>query len=95
MRLRRHVPDQRARINIEARAGLVADDHLNDAAPVEAIVLREREAWQNSKGGWMRTYGFADGHSERRRSDSGDYSAWEAEHQVRPKTGDPAAGRGN
>lgn len=63
--------------------------------PSSAIVLREREAWQNSKGGWMRTYGFADGHSELRRSDSGDYSAWEAEHQVRPKTGDPAAGPGN
>ena len=63
--------------------------------PSSAIVLREREAWQNSKGGWMRTYGFADGHSEIHRSDSGDYSAWEAEHQVRPKTGDPASGPGN
>ena len=63
--------------------------------PASAIVLREREAWQNSKGWWMRAYGFADGHSEIKRSDTGDYSAWEAEHQVRPKTGDPAAGPGN
>ena len=36
----------------------------------------------------MRTYGFADGHSEVHRSDDGDYTSWEAEHLVRPVSGD-------
>ncbi|HTH47485.1 MAG TPA: sigma-70 family RNA polymerase sigma factor [Candidatus Limnocylindria bacterium] len=56
------------------------------ANPSSAIVLRERAAWQNPQGGWMRTYAFADGHSEVHRSDDGDFSAWEAQHQVQPKT---------
>lgn len=59
----------------------------NLANPATAIVVREREAWQSPKGGWMRTYGFADGHSEVHRSDDGDYTAWEAEHQAQPQTG--------
>ncbi len=62
---------------------------LKDIAnPDAAIVLREREAWQRPKGGWARTYGFADGHSEVHGSDDGDFSAWEAQHQVQPVTGD-------
>ena len=60
----------------------------NVANPAAAIVVREREAWHIPKGGWMRTYGFADGHSEVHRSDDGDYTAWEAEHQARPVSGD-------
>ncbi len=68
---------------------------LDIANPSAAIVLRERTAWQNPKGGWMRTYGFADGHSEVHRSDDGDFSAWEAQHQVQHKTGTPTGSGGN
>jgi hypothetical protein len=68
---------------------------LDVANPSAAIVLRERAAWQGPKGGWMRTYGFADGHSEVRRSDDGDYRAWEAQHQVQLKTGTPPGSGGN
>lgn len=54
--------------------------------PSSAIVLREREAWQQPNGRWARTYGFADGHSEVHSTDDGDYRAWEAEHQAQPTT---------
>lgn len=60
----------------------------NIADPASAIVVREREAWQDPKGRWLRIYGFADGHSEIVRIDDGDFTAWEAEHQVRPASGD-------
>ena len=68
---------------------------LDIANPSSAIVLRERAGWQSPKGGWMRTYGFADGHSEVHRSDDGDFSAWEAQHQVQPKTGAQPGSGGN
>ena len=64
------------------------------ANPASAIVLRERAAWPSPKGGWMRTYAFADGHSEVHRSDDGDFSAWEAEHQVQAPTGPPPGAGG-
>jgi len=53
--------------------------------PASAIVLRERAAWQAYNGRWARTYGFADGHTEIHSTDDGDYSAWEAQHQVQPR----------
>jgi hypothetical protein len=69
---------------------------LQDIAnPASAIVLREREAWQGYNGRWARTYGFADGHSEVHSSDDGDYTAWEAQHQVQAKTGNPTGAGGN
>jgi RNA polymerase sigma factor (sigma-70 family) len=45
--------------------------------PPSTIVLREKKAWQNPKGGWSRTYGFADGHSEIHSSPNGDFEQWE------------------
>ena len=60
---------------------------LNEVGnPSSAIVLRERDAWQQLNGRWARTYGFADGHSEVHASDDGDYRAWEAERQAQPAT---------
>jgi RNA polymerase sigma factor (sigma-70 family) len=46
-----------------------------------AIVLREKEAWPNPTGGWNRTYGFADGHTEIHRSAEGNFEPWEQQHQ--------------
>ncbi|MCW5559808.1 MAG: sigma-70 family RNA polymerase sigma factor [Verrucomicrobiae bacterium] len=75
---------------------LVFQGALKDIGnPSQAIVLRERQAWQAYKGIWARTYGFADGHSEIKSSDDGDYSAWEAERQAQPATGNPANLGGN
>lgn len=64
------------------------------ANPSEAIVLREREAWRRPNGGWARTFGFADGHSEIHHSDDGDYTEFEAKRQVRPAPGGPVSSAG-
>lgn len=64
------------------------------ANPSEAIVLREREAWRRPNGGWARTYGFADGHSEIKHSDDGDYAEFEAKRQVRSAPGGPVGSAG-
>jgi RNA polymerase sigma factor (sigma-70 family) len=32
--------------------------------PANTIVLKEKQAWETPEGKWMKTYGFADGHSE-------------------------------
>lgn len=57
--------------------------------PGLAIVLRERSSWQTHDGRWARTYGFADGHSEIHSTDDGDYTAWEAKHQVQVSAANP------
>ncbi len=44
-----------------------------------AIVMREKEAWPAVQGGWFRTYGFADGHTELHQSDDGNFVPWESE----------------
>ncbi|MGH7967676.1 MAG: RNA polymerase sigma factor, partial [Limisphaerales bacterium] len=31
--------------------------------PQSIVVIREKEAWQSADGGWLRAYGFADGHT--------------------------------
>jgi RNA polymerase sigma factor (sigma-70 family) len=51
-------------------------------APHRIIVLREREPWQAPDGGWLRTYAFADGHSEVHRAKDGDFQAWEEQHMT-------------
>jgi hypothetical protein len=48
--------------------------------PARTIVMREKEAWQSPGGGWQRTYGFADGHSEVHKSEDGNFEPWELEH---------------
>jgi RNA polymerase sigma factor (sigma-70 family) len=54
--------------------------------PPQQIVLREKQPEQTEDGGYVRTYGFADGHTEvhratvdHRRDEIG-FEAWEAEH---------------
>lgn len=50
------------------------------ANPSSAIVLREIQPWTAS-GHWMRTYSFADGHSEVHRADpNGSFDEWEQQH---------------
>ena len=48
-----------------------------------AIVMREKEAWPAASGGWMRTYGFADGHSEIHKSMDGNFTPWEEQLAAR------------
>ncbi len=53
--------------------------------PASTIVVREIEAHPTPDGTWVRTYGFADGHSEVHTSADGDFSAWEQQHGVTPQ----------
>jgi len=54
--------------------------------PSQQIILREKEPRQTLDGGYVRTYGFADGHIEVHRAsvdhgpDEIGFEAWEAEH---------------
>lgn len=58
------------------------------ASPSTQIVLREKEPRQTEDGGYVRTYGFADGHCEVHKAtltvvhkpDEDGFRAWEAEH---------------
>lgn len=67
---------------------------LNEIAnPARAIVLREREGFTTpGKPGLSRTYLFADGHSEIRYSENGDFTTWEQERVAVLQTA-PAGGQ--
>jgi hypothetical protein len=57
--------------------------------PPKTIVLREKEPWNAPDGSWMRTYAFADGHSEIHKSADGNFDDWErARWAKRPVSGD-------
>ena len=49
-------------------------------SPQSAIVLREKDPWQGLDGGWVRTYGFADGHCEIHKAVDGNFETWDAQH---------------
>jgi len=49
----------------------------NITDPSSVIVLKEKEAWPSVEGGWNKTYGFADGHSEVHFSADGNFEEWE------------------
>jgi RNA polymerase sigma factor (sigma-70 family) len=52
--------------------------------PQSIIVIREKQAWQAADGGWLRAYGFADGHTELHKAANGDFGPWEAQHLLVP-----------
>jgi hypothetical protein len=46
------------------------------------IVIRQKEARQSVvDGGWLRAYGFADGHSELHQATDGNFGPWEDQHR--------------
>ena len=59
--------------------------------PHTIIVVREKEAWQTSDGGWARAYSFADGHSEIHKAVDGNFQPWEQQHLVPPLPGSDVA----
>jgi RNA polymerase sigma factor (sigma-70 family) len=62
------------------------------AAPATAFIIREHDPFRTPDGGWARTYGFADGHCEVRKTADGDYTSWESQHLPVLKSGEnPAA----
>ncbi len=48
--------------------------------PSWSIVLRETKARVTPDGGWVRTYGFADGHAEVHGTPDGNFAPWEHDH---------------
>jgi hypothetical protein len=46
------------------------------------FVLNETEAQQTSNCNWVRTYGFADGHSEVHSAADGNFAPWEQQHMA-------------
>jgi RNA polymerase sigma factor (sigma-70 family) len=51
--------------------------------PERIIIVRDKEAFAvQADGSALRTYLFADGHSEVHRAPNGDFSAWEQEHMA-------------
>ncbi len=50
--------------------------------PASTILIRDRVPWQGPNGTWVRSYGFADGHSEVPKSVDGNYDDWERQHIV-------------
>jgi len=58
--------------------------------PSRVIVIREREASQTLDGGWVKGYGFGDGHSEIHRAADGNFQPWEAEHMIAQPAAGPA-----
>lgn len=54
--------------------------------PQSVIVMREKDAWQALDGGWLRDYGFADGHSEIHKAADGNFQPWEAQHMIAPQS---------
>ena len=50
--------------------------------PATIIVLRENEPQPVLTSGQVRTYGFADGHSEVHKTDDGNFEPWEKQHMI-------------
>jgi hypothetical protein len=58
---------------------------LNDITNAQSlIVIREKQPWQAADGGWVRGYGFGDGHSEIHKAADGNFEPWEAQHRLPP-----------
>ena len=49
------------------------------------LLLREKQPWQAPDGTWRKTYGFADGHAEVHREQSGNFDDWESQ-RIMPST---------
>jgi hypothetical protein len=57
-------------------------DGLTD--PKSVILIQESQAMQTSSGRWVKTYGFADGHSEVRGEPFDNFDTFEQQHSVPP-----------
>jgi hypothetical protein len=55
--------------------------------PASTLLIRDRQPWQAPNGAWIRSYGFADGHSEIARSMDGNYDNWEKQHILMSQPG--------
>jgi RNA polymerase sigma factor (sigma-70 family) len=79
-----HYIDDDSRMNeIEANFEFINPGSItNVAQPANTILLKEKEPWQGGDGSWMKTYGFADGHSEVHKEPNGNFDEFEKEHSL-------------
>jgi RNA polymerase sigma factor (sigma-70 family) len=77
-------PSGLARSNLNSFEIVYQGSPTNITSPSSIIVVREKQAWQTSTGKWVKTYGFADGHSEIHTEPDGNFDAWEQQHMVSP-----------
>jgi RNA polymerase sigma factor (sigma-70 family) len=53
--------------------------------PGNTVIIRQKEAvWNPFDGNWVRTYVFADGHSELHATPDGNFGSWESQHVQQP-----------
>jgi RNA polymerase sigma factor (sigma-70 family) len=52
----------------------------------DIIVVRQKEPWQSLNGKWVKTYGFADGHSQLMAEPPEGFAAWESQRMAPPPT---------
>jgi hypothetical protein len=52
--------------------------------PAATIVLKEKQAWETPEGKWMKTYGFADGHSEIHSEPTSNFDEFEKSRIILP-----------
>jgi RNA polymerase sigma factor (sigma-70 family) len=53
--------------------------------PGNTVIIRQKEAvWNPFDGDWVRTYVFADGHSELHATPDGNFGPWESQHLQQP-----------
>jgi RNA polymerase sigma factor (sigma-70 family) len=52
--------------------------------PKSVILIQESQAMQTSSGRWVKTYGFADGHSEVQSQPDDNFDAFEQQHTISP-----------
>jgi hypothetical protein len=53
--------------------------------PGETVIIRQKEAVRNPlEGNWVKTYVFADGHSELHTTADGNFGPWESQHVQHP-----------
>ncbi len=53
--------------------------------PAETIIISEKAAvWNPLEGNWVKTYVFADGHSEIHVTTDGNFGPWESQHGLHP-----------
>jgi myosin heavy subunit len=69
---------------IETNFDIVYQGSMNLTNASQIIVLREKQAWQALNGKWMKTYGFADGHSEVHTEPNGNFDDWENQRLIAP-----------
>jgi len=64
---------------------IVYHGQLGNSDGEKTILFREKQARRSPTGEWVRTYCFADGHTESQSAPDGNFEAWERQHLAGPR----------